>query len=113
MIDSKAIGRKIKLYRNKIGITQFQLAEKLDVTPNYISAIERGVTKVSLTRLDEIAAILNISVTDLLTDCNTDSKTYGYNEIFELTKDWTPKQKSMLIEILNTINSSRYSAEEL
>ena len=31
MIDSKAIGRKIKLYRQRINLTQFQLAEKLDV----------------------------------------------------------------------------------
>lgn len=113
MIDFVAIGRKIKLYRKKMNLTQFQLAEKLDVTPNYISAIERGVTKVSLTRLDEIAVILNISVADLLTDCNTESKTYGYNEIFELTKNWTPKQKSLLIDILNTINSSHNNFEEL
>lgn len=113
MIDFGAIGRKIKLYRKKINLTQFQLAEKLDVTSNYISAVERGITKVSLTRLDEIAAILNISVADLFTDCNTESKTYGYNEIFELTKDQTPEQKSLLIDIPNTINSSRNNFEEL
>ena len=113
MVDFSAIGRKIKLHRMKMNMTQFQLAEKLDVTPNYISAIERGVTKVSLSRLDEIAAILNISVANLLTDCNTELNTYGYNEIYELTKDWTPTQKSLLIDILNTINSSHNNLEKL
>ncbi len=113
MIDSKAIGRKIKLYRQRINLTQFQLAEKLDVTPNYVSAIERGVTKVSLARLDEISSILNISVADLLTDCSTNSKTYGNDEIFELIRDWTPQQKSLLIEILNTINCSQHDFEKL
>lgn len=113
MIDSKAIGRKIKLYRQRINLTQFQLAEKLDVTPNYVSAIERGVTKVSLARLDEISSILNISVADLLTDCSTNSKTYSNDEIFELIRDWTPQQKSLLIEILNTINCSQNDFEKL
>lgn len=112
MIDSKAIGRKIKLYRQRINLTQFQLAEKLDVTPNYVSAIERGVTKVSLERLDEISSVLNTSVADFLTDCSTNSNTYGNDEIFELIRDWTPQQKSLLIEILNTINRSKDYFEE-
>lgn len=112
MIDCKAIGRKIKFYRQRINLTQFQLAEKLDVTPNYVSAIERGVTKISLARLDEISSVFNISVADLLTDCNTNSNTYGNDEIFEIIRDWTPQQKSLLIEILNTINHSKNDFEE-
>lgn len=47
-IDYKAIGAKIKYYRNKQAITQAQLAEKSCVEPSNISHIERGATKVML-----------------------------------------------------------------
>lgn len=35
-------GKNVKYYRFRNGYTQEQLAEKMDVTPNYISRLERG-----------------------------------------------------------------------
>ncbi len=107
MIDFTAIGRKIKMYRKKRGKTQADLAENLDVSSKYISAIERGEAKVSLKRLDEIAEILNVSITDLLTGADKNSSSYGESEILELTSKWTSKEKSLLIEVINTINKNR------
>lgn len=50
-IDYKAIGARIKYYRNQRNITQAQLAETSSVEPSNISHIERGATKVSLPTL--------------------------------------------------------------
>lgn len=39
MID-KRIGRRIRQRREALGLTQEQLAEKIGLTPNYISTLE-------------------------------------------------------------------------
>ena len=105
MLSFIAIGRKIKMYRKKSNKTQAQLAEDLDVSPKYISAIERGIVKISLLRLDEIASHLNIRITDILSDCDISSSTYADSEILELIEEWDSKKKSTLVAILITLNN--------
>lgn len=43
-----AIGSRIKLARENMGWTQEELAEKLDLSTQFISTIERGVAGASL-----------------------------------------------------------------
>ncbi len=107
MIDYVAIGRKIKMYRKQCNKTQSDLAEDLNVSSKYISAIERGVAKVSLIRLDEIAYLLNIQIVDLLSDSDMNTSSYGDTELTELTKNWTPKQTSILIDVITTLNRNK------
>ena len=40
----KSVGKKIKQYREKCGLTQEELAERVDVSQNFISAVERGIS---------------------------------------------------------------------
>lgn len=108
MIDYVAIGRKIRMYRNQSQITQSDLAEKLNVSAKYISAIGRGVSKVSLIRLDEIANLLNVKIVDLLADSDTTKSYYGEVELIELTKNWSTKQKSILIDVISSLNKNKY-----
>lgn len=108
MIDYVAIGRKIRMYRNQSQITQSDLAEKLNISAKYISAIERGVSKVSLIRLDEIANLLNVKIVDLLADSDTTKSYYGEVELIELTKNWSTKQKSILIDVISSLNKNKY-----
>lgn len=42
------IGEHVKKARERAGITQEQLAEKTDVSPQYISDLERGVAGISV-----------------------------------------------------------------
>lgn len=55
MID-KRIGKRIKQRREELGLTQDQLAEKLGLTTNYISTVERGA---SFPRCEKLILILN------------------------------------------------------
>ena len=55
MIDKKAIGNRIKEYREKSGLTQEKLAEKVHLSTSYLSAVERGV---SFPRIDNLIAIM-------------------------------------------------------
>ena len=47
----KAIGARIQKMRKRKGLTQEQLSEKVNVSPHYLSALERGVYNIKLTLL--------------------------------------------------------------
>jgi transcriptional regulator with XRE-family HTH domain len=55
MID-KRIGKRIKECRERIGLTQEVFAEKIGLTTNYISTVERGA---SFPRCEKLVAIIN------------------------------------------------------
>ena len=105
MIDYIFIGRRIAFYRKKKFMTQSVLSEKLGVTESYISQIERGSAKVSLSRLSEIADILRIDIALLVSDKVAVSENPINTEIFEITKDWSPNQLSFLAEMLICANN--------
>ena len=63
----KSIGKKIKLARAKSEYTQEKLAEKLSLSPRYISQLERGIAFGSASTIISICKTLNIN-SDFLFD---------------------------------------------
>ncbi|MGA3283797.1 MAG: helix-turn-helix transcriptional regulator [Verrucomicrobiota bacterium] len=49
------IGDAIRLYRNKTGFTQEELAELVDLNPKYVGEVERGEKIISIEALLRIA----------------------------------------------------------
>ncbi|MDR1561085.1 MAG: helix-turn-helix domain-containing protein [Holosporaceae bacterium] len=107
MIDFKIIGRRIQRYRKQGGLSQGDVAEKLDVSISYISQIERGVAEVSLKRLDEIAGIVNTKIELLVADTDITSTDFLNSEIYNLIKGWNTEKKELLVNIINAIEHSR------
>ena len=66
MIDYTEVGRRIKYYRQKRGLTQEQLAFDIHTSAAYISNIERSIKKPSLQKIILISEVLEISVDELL-----------------------------------------------
>lgn len=64
----KNIGKKIKLARSKTSYTQEALAEKISLTPRYISQLERGIAFGSATTIVSLCKALNISSDYLFSD---------------------------------------------
>ena len=64
----KNIGKKIKLARSKTNYTQETLAEKLSLSPRYISQLERGIAFGSATTIVNLCKALNISSDFLFSD---------------------------------------------
>lgn len=87
-------------------MTQSVLSEKLGVTESYISQIERGSAKVSLSRLDQIAGILSVDIAQLVSDRVSVSQTPINSEVFELINDWSATQTDLLIKILSVANDN-------
>ena len=74
----KNIGKKIKLARAKADYTQEELAEKLSLSPRYISQLERGIAFGSATTITNVCKALKIDSNFLFCDLiNTDKSVLG------------------------------------
>lgn len=60
------IGTNIQAAREKNGYTQERLAEILNITPNHLSAIERGVTGATLEKIIQLCNLFGVSSDYLL-----------------------------------------------
>lgn len=67
------IGSNIQTAREKAGYTQEQLSELLGLSPNHISAIERGVSAVSLNSVRKICCLFGISADTIIFGNNEQS----------------------------------------
>ena len=67
MIEQE-IGRRIKEIRKQNKIPQEKLAEMIGITPNYMSALERGLYNIKLELLVQIIDCLDITADDLFRD---------------------------------------------
>jgi transcriptional regulator with XRE-family HTH domain len=67
MDSSKQKGNKnLKKARMKSGLTQAEIAEKINVHVNYYARIERGEVRPSLDTLEAITKILKVKSSDIL-----------------------------------------------
>jgi transcriptional regulator with XRE-family HTH domain len=62
------LGEAVRAQRRKARLSQERLAEKADLTRNYIGNIERAENKVTLEALAKIAKALKCRVRDLVWD---------------------------------------------
>lgn len=60
------IGQLMRDLRHERGITLKELADKIDISPSYLSALERDLRKPSIQVLKKIGATLNIPVSYLI-----------------------------------------------
>ena len=92
-------------------MAQGAVAERLKVSEGYMSRIEKGTAKVSLARLWEIADLLEVDISLLVSDKSVLSETPVNSEIYQLIKDWSPKQISLLADLLSCANEKMESKE--
>lgn len=68
IIIRKDIGKRIAQYREQRGYTQEKFAEIVTLTPNYLSAVERGVKTPSVETLVAIINNLDVSADEIFVD---------------------------------------------
>ncbi len=64
----KTFGLNLKLERIRLGLTQEEVAEKLDFSSVYVSNVESGKHKISLINAYKFAQFYNKSLDYLLTE---------------------------------------------
>lgn len=85
------VGIRIKEERQKLRLTQDELAEKAGISQSHLGLIERGVKVPKITTLAYIAIALGVDIIDLFKE---DSKT-------SVVKEYSPTIEKILITIHN------------
>lgn len=76
-MDLTLLGNRIRTARERLGYTQEELAERVEISSSHVSVIERGVKAARVDTLIRIANELNVSADFLLQDlvkCSNESQ---------------------------------------
>lgn len=94
------LGRRIQANRERLKMKQEELAERAQLSVNYISAIERGVKRPSLEAFVRIANALGVSSDELLRDSlavRFDIRSTDLGERISLLK---PRDKEVILDVV-------------
>lgn len=101
----KIFGENVKKYRKQLGLSQEQLAEKLEISTNHLSVIETGTKFVTYKLLEKIVLELNVLPASLFqctqTAINDESLQNKINSVIDQEIELTSKRiKAKLCNIL-------------
>lgn len=89
-----AVGARIRLRRNQLGISQSKLADAIGVTFQQVQKYERGANRVSASTLARMAPVLDCRISDLFGEVEGDEEAGRDRELFAVLK--TPGATDML-----------------
>ena len=92
--------KELKKKEMKSGITQEKLAELVDITPSYVSEIERGGTVTSLATISKISQILDVSLDYLVFGTRKNNSNTVFSEIL---KSLSNKNQELYINLCEGI----------
>ena len=98
-MDQEKIGRFIALRRKECGMTQMQLAQKLNITDRAVSKWETGKSLPDSSIMLELCKLLEISVNDLLSGEVVTMENYNKemeNRLIEMIKQKEESDKRLL-----------------
>ena len=108
-MNRKTLGKRIREERLRIGLTQEQLAECVDVSTTYIGFIERGERSVTLEKLVLLAQCFRVSVDSLLCDPGSDETAEEPDQrLLALWQSASPEEKRLICSICDTVINKRY-----
>ena len=59
-----SVGKRVKELRNKLGISQEELADLAGLDRTYITSVECGRRNISIVNIEKIAVALNVTLKD-------------------------------------------------
>lgn len=112
-IDYSVIGSRIKKARLAKGMTQDDLASKIDISVAFLSRVERGSSHINLKRLNQLCDLLDVSEGYLLNGASSNSQNYLDKEFTDLIKSVSPETQKMIYNVAKTIVDTQREQEEL
>lgn len=105
-IDAKqlatTVGRGIANQRTRCGMTQEEVAEKLDIGYEAVSRIERGVVMPNIVRLAELAEIFDCSLADLLTEISPQPRDQA-NHLAQLLDALPQQDREWVVQLVEEL----------
>lgn len=104
MINKSSIGKIIQKLRKDKNLTQEELAERIDLSTNYLSKVERGLSVLNAETFLKIAKVLNFSLEDFgIKEDNQVDK--SKKELIERILSSSEKEIKAYSELLDTMCS--------
>lgn len=97
------IGEQIRIAREQAKLTQEQLAERIEVSPQYISDLERGVVGISLPTLRRACVALGVSSDQVLFGVASASR---ITAIEKRCSDLSDESFAALLSIVDTFSTA-------
>ena len=101
-MDYYKIGQKIRKIRKAHGLSQEELAEKVNISTTHMSHIETGKTKLALPTIVKIANALSVSTDELLCDSLVQTQHVYDKKIAEELKDCDNIEIQAFLEIIQS-----------
>lgn len=97
------IGKRVRIKRKEMHLTQEKLSELIDVSPTYISEIERGTSISSLATIAKLANILELNLDYLVFGITNKNSNTTFSEIL---KTIPKKNHELYISLCENIANS-------
>lgn len=104
-MDYKKLGKRIREERQRLNLTQAQLAEDIDISDTYMGAIERGERSLSLDTLVRLVNRLGVTIDYMLSDSVSDNDFNIINQFKQIIDCQPLNRKQMAINVLRAIFS--------
>ena len=105
-MDYYKIGQKIRKIRKAHGLSQEELAEKVNISTTHMSHIETGNTKLSLPVLVDIASVLEVRTDDLLHEDSSTTTSTAMDEIADVLEHCTANEAKVLADVVKATKRS-------
>ena len=102
-MDQVALGKRIKAARERVGMTQEDLAAAVDYSVDHVSVVERGVKPPKLEKLVAIANVLNVGTDELLQDSLNSATMLRATELSERLKTLSPDGQRKVMNVLDAL----------
>ena len=102
-MDTNKVGKRIQETRHRRGMTQSELAQKLGMTPKYISNLECGEKKPTLETFVAISNALQIDANTLLVDVLDTSDEIKCSVLWEILLTFPSEKRQKLLRIMELI----------
>ncbi len=101
----KVLGKRIRNFRTKRGLSQEKLAELSGCHPTYIGQLERGEKNATIEIVLKITSAPGISLSKLFenTDSNADNSSGLPLKCYELLLSKSPQEQNQLYSILSAV----------
>lgn len=103
--NKKIIGSKIKQQRKRLGLTQFDLAEKVGLHEKQISRIESGLNYPTFENFVNIINALKLNMSDFSPE-NVSENNELKDELFFIIKNSSVYQLKMYLDVINAIKKN-------
>ena len=98
-LDFQLIGRRVRDFRMDRGLTQEKLAEAAELSVPYVSHIERGKKKASISTFIKLAAALGVTVDALLLGWQPVEVQSIDSDVKALLGDCSPRERQVILKI--------------